>query len=93
VAAAARQTAELRASKLTRGALEAAEGAAAAGRKAEEPTDAAALSYPRSQLLSRVLSTAEWATVARAADFGHRELNDYDACQRKRRVAKAITQP
>jgi len=57
-------------------------------RRAEEPTDAAQLVYPRSAALRSVLSTAEWATVARAADFGHRDLSEYDAEQRKRRVAK-----
>ena len=59
-------------------------------RREEEPTDAGQLDYPRSAALRKVLSTAEWATVARAADFGHRDLSEYDAEQRKRRVAKVI---
>jgi hypothetical protein len=54
------------------------------------PTDPSTISYPRSGVIRGVLSTAEWATVARAGDFGHREVADYDAGQRRRRVAKAF---
>jgi len=39
-----------------------------------------------------VLSCSEWATVARAADFGHRDYSEYSASQRRRRVAKSFVE-
>ena len=54
------------------------------------PTDPTALRYPRSGLIQTVLSTRDWAAIAKAADFGHREVTEYDAGQRRRRVAKSF---
>mmetsp|Transcript_51430 Transcript_51430/g.101936 ORF Transcript_51430/g.101936 Transcript_51430/m.101936 type:complete len:541 (-) Transcript_51430:194-1816(-) len=60
--------------------------------KNEQPTDASEISYPRSKTFARVLSNAEWATIARAADFGHREYTDYSKPQRRRRLAKSFVE-
>ena len=54
------------------------------------PTDPSTVVYPRSVAIRSVLSAPEWATIARAADFGHREMKEYDEEQRKRRMAKSF---
>jgi len=68
------------------------ESAISSNAKAEQQTDPSQLKYPRSAIVASLVSSAEWAAVARAADFGHREYADFDQSQRKRRLAKSFVE-
>jgi hypothetical protein len=50
------------------------------------------LQYPLSSTFSAVLTSDEYAALAKAADFGHRTVSEFTSAERQRRVCKSFVE-